>query len=158
VSELPTRALSLYAPWAYAILYLGKDVENRDWLRGGRGFSRDAKFRGDFWLHASLFGGERGRKREDLEEQCEAVLDIDDRVSLGELVGWSLSVRGKIVGRARIVDSVTESYSRWFCGPVGLVIAEPVALAEQVPAKGALGFWTVPPDVLASLTRDATNA
>ena len=151
MGELPTRALSLYAPWAYALLHLGKDIENRNWLRGDRGFSGDAKFRGEFWIHASLFGGEAGRKLGDLRAECDAVWRVAVDSDVDAILAWSLRARGKIVGRARVVDAVTASGSRWFCGPVGLVVAEPVALAEQVPAKGALGFWAVPPDVLVQL-------
>jgi hypothetical protein len=152
VAELPTRALSLYAPWCYAILHAGKDVENRVWDPG----HPNAKFRGAFWIHASMFGGERGRARENLEAECLSVLETapDDGARLlnpDDLVAWSLKARGKIVGVAEIVGAVEESESPWFFGPLGLQLAFAKPSAAWVPCRGALGFWRVPPDVLEQL-------
>lgn len=150
--RLPTKALSLYAPWCWAILHAGKDIENRSW----RPWSGDARFRGEFWLHASLFGGETGRRRDDLESECfnvqaTAPSERRDTIDRAELFRWSLAHRGQIVGRVRVVGAVERSESSWFCGPLGLVLADPVALATPVLAKGALGFWTVPDPVLQKL-------
>lgn len=36
---------------------------------------------------------------------------------------------------------------RWFFGPVGYVLRDIRALPTPVPARGYLGFWTVPPEV-----------
>lgn len=156
MSELPTRALSLYAPWAWAIICAGKDVENRNWFAAGRGFFGDAKFRGSFWIHASLFGGDRGRKLEDLEDEISSMLDMArdagcDSGTPAEVLQWCLGARGKIVGSARVTGAVSASSSPWFVGPMALTLAEPVASRLQVPVRGALGFWTVSPDVLAQL-------
>jgi hypothetical protein len=143
---MPNRALSLYAPWCVAILRLGKDIENRNW--------RSCAFRGDFWIHASLFGAARGMA--DMMDEWESVKGIAREAGasfdgcptkLGEL----MAMRGHIVGRARVVDAMNESGSPWFCGPLGLVLADPVPLAVPVPAKGALGFWRVPAPVLEQL-------
>jgi len=46
----PWRALSIRQPWAYAILHLGKDIENRPWR---------TNFRGPLLIHASLKGRTR---------------------------------------------------------------------------------------------------
>lgn len=51
-----THAISLYAPWAWAILHLGKDVENRS-----LGFPR---VNGWVWLHCSKGPDAYKRKRE----------------------------------------------------------------------------------------------
>jgi hypothetical protein len=40
----PTLALSLIQPWAYAVLHLGKDIENRTWF---------SDIRGPIWIAAS---------------------------------------------------------------------------------------------------------
>jgi hypothetical protein len=151
---MPTRALSLYAPWCWAILHAGKDIENRSWSpRSGY-----ARFRGDFWIHASLFGGDSPGGLQKLSDEFEGVKTMAAR-SGRELPGpvtlrMFLDMRGKIVGRARIVDAVEDSSSGWFCGPLGLVLTEPVALPEPLPCKGALGFWAVPPDILEKLRAD----
>ena len=68
--------------------------------------------------------------------------------------GISVQMRphgGHIVGKVDIVDCVTESESPWFFGRHGFVLANPVAFARPVPCKGALGFFTVPDDVLTQL-------
>ena len=39
----PTRALSVPQPWAFAILWGGKNIENRTW---------ETQFRGRIWIHA----------------------------------------------------------------------------------------------------------
>lgn len=149
--KLPERALSLYAPWCWAILHAGKDIENRSW----RPWSGDARFRGWFWLHASLFGGPSGRKREDLDDECFAASSVAQEAGRHadrrELADWSLARRGQILGRVRVVDAVERSASPWFFGPLGLVLAEPIALVTPVACKGALGFWQVPAPVLEQL-------
>ena len=56
------------------------------------------------------------------------------------------SVRGALVGVARLVGSVTEcppGQEHWWCGPVGWLLDDVVAFCEAVPMKGAQGVWTV---------------
>ena len=152
--ETPTRALSLYSPWAWAVLNLGKDIENRNWQR----WSGDAKFRGWFWLHASMFGGPTQGGLRKLVEEFEGVKTMAGRAGRSMpdhpvTPQMFLNMRGKIVGLARVVDVVDSSDSGWFCGPLGLVLADVTPLVESVECKGALGFWTVPPDVLSRCQR-----
>lgn len=116
----PPRALSIRQPWADAIIWHGKDIENRDW---------NTAFRGWVCVHAA--------KKWGLEER----LDID---SINRLSGQRLEVDrpllGGIIGVAEIVDCVEASDSRWFFGRYGFVLrnASPV---EFIPVKGALGFF-----------------
>jgi hypothetical protein len=49
---------------------------------------------------------------------------------------------GGIVGQAELVGCVTESSSRWFCGPYGFVIRDARPLPFK-PCRGALGFFKV---------------
>ena len=121
------KAISIRQPWARLIL-LGKDIENRTWR---------TKFRGRVLLHASkgmtaqehLFGLHFARVR------GIHVASTDDLE------------RGGIVGSVEIVDCVTHHPSSWFEGPVGFVLRDPRPL-PFTPCKGALGFFTVPDDVL----------
>ncbi|EDQ33918.1 hypothetical protein HPDFL43_05675 [Hoeflea phototrophica DFL-43] len=58
--------------------------------------------------------------------------------------------RGGIIGSVAVVDVVTESDSRWFFGPRGLVLADPEP-CDLIPAIGALGYFAwqpVSPDIL----------
>jgi len=53
------KALSVRAPWWWAILHLGKDIENRDW---------STNYRGKIYLHAGKFW-----KDADIEEDIEDI-------------------------------------------------------------------------------------
>ncbi len=136
------RALSIKQPWAWAITDLDKRVENR---------SRATKFRGHFWLHAS------------------AKLDADGLVALAALLDVAEVevmpddfLLGSIVGRAELVECIAPGsdivrvtadgmkQGRWRDdGSHWWILHNVEALPEPVPAKGMLGFWPVPPDVLA---------
>ena len=48
--------------------------------------------------------------------------------------------------------------ARWFFGPYGLVLRDVRALATPVPCKGALGFWTLPTDVDASVAQQLARS
>lgn len=106
-------------PWAYAIINLGKDVENRSWRMN---------FRGWLAIHAS----------KTLDEFPNPLPD-GSRVSL-EMTNTG----GAIIGAVEVVDCVTESDSIWFEGPFGLVLRHPVKLEKPIECRGSLGFWDVP--------------
>lgn len=54
--------------------------------------------------------------------------------------------RGGVVGLARIVDCVTEMDSPWFYGKFGFILRDATPL-PLIPCKGALGFFSLPPEV-----------
>lgn len=113
--------LSIQQPWAWAIFYAGKDVENRSWY---------TKIRGQFLIHA-------GKK-----------YDHDGEIYLrqmGYFVPQSdilISSMGGIVGTAKIIDCVTSSDSKWFFGPYGFILRDQQPLIFM-PLKGQLGFFEV---------------
>lgn len=152
VIELPVRVLSLWAPWAWAILCAGKDIENRSLT-----FPRS--FTGEFWLHASLWPGTRkplnARQRQELAEQFDisgSVTEQADALASIASVDEIDAMRGKIVGRVTLTGYVESSPSPWFVpGNVGLRLANPVALRTPVPAVGLQGWWFVKPAELALL-------
>ncbi len=127
--ELP--ALSIRQPWAWSIINLAKDIENRSW---------PTKFRGRFLIHAS-----KGMTRDDYEDGLLTARaasrlrpKIEDRIFPG-LAGFE---RGGIVGVAEIVDCVEQSDSPWFFGRYGFVLRN----ARPLPfhsCKGRLGFFKV---------------
>lgn len=134
---LPTRALSVRAPWDYAILHLGKDIENRP---------QSHSVRGPVLIQCSTTWRPA--------EIAEAMAFIRQLAQ----DGWAPASppppsrlygrRGMIVGVVDVVDCVTRSASPWFFGPVGFTLANPRPLPEPVPCRGMLGFFPVPPDVL----------
>ena len=127
------KALSIKQPWVHAILWAGKDIENRSWQR---------TFRGWVALHASA-----QPRRNALFPRGVRVPDLD------------ALYYSAICGVARLVDIVTKSRSKWFWHPddgsinYGWVLANATALKTPIPCKGALGLWEVSPAVFRELKR-----
>lgn len=136
------KALSIRAPWWWFILHGGKNIENRDWL---------TRYRGPVLIHASKWWNMR-----EIGDDTDYAKQVS-REAGGFKSGAGTTFRkmkaggGCIVGKAEIVDCVSESASPWFAGKYGFVLANPVALAEPIPCKGALSFFTVPGNVLAQI-------
>lgn len=130
------KALSVRAPWWWAILHAGKDIENRDW---------STNYRGTIYLHASKFW-----KINEVSD------DWDDIKDIAKESGVRLPYMGKseteamrdagghIVGKIDIVGCVTKSDSPWFFGRFGFTLSNPVAFEKPITFKGALGFFDVP--------------
>jgi len=131
------KALSIRQPWAWAILHAGKDIENRVW----KDYTRDAKFRGDFLVHASS-----GMTKREYEEFVWLV-DRDIKLPPDLIIpAFDALLRGGFVGRARVTDAVRRSASPWFFGPLGLVLAD-AKPGPFTPFKGMLGFFDVPDEI-----------
>lgn len=144
--DLPTRALSVRVPWDFAILEMGKDIENR---------GRPHNFRGLVFIHTSSWW-----KGDEVAEDRDTALEIARRTLPG---GWRAGRHhdlfnhtprlGRITGMVEVVDCVTDSDSPWFFGPVGFKLRNPVAFKNPVPCKGALGFFPVPEEVRAAVAQ-----
>lgn len=112
------KALSIKQPWAAAIIYGGKDIENRSWK---------TKFRGRVYIHASLQVDKNAPKYVwDVFEK-----HFDDKMAFGG-----------IIGSVEITDFVESSDSKWFQGPFGFVLKNPKPI-EFIRYKGQLGFFEV---------------
>lgn len=129
MTDLPTKALSIRQPWAWATIHAGKDIENRDW---------PTKFRGPVCIHAA-----KGMTRDEYDGFICTIhhLSLSRPYPPGSMVppGAGL-LRGGIIGVAEIVDCVESSDSPWFFGHYGFVLrnARPV---DFIPVNGALGFF-----------------
>lgn len=119
------KALSIRQPWAWAIVRAGKRVENRTW---------PTPHRGPLLLHAAA-----GLGRDEYERAAAVIRDL---APAARLPAFGALERGGIVGRCHLVDCVRASPSPWFCGPVGLVLAEVEAL-PFTPLRGQLGLFEV---------------
>lgn len=124
--SLPWKALSVRQPWAWAIIYGGKDIENRSWQAVNHGLA----VRGRVAIHASatLGKGEYEQAAEFINSlgiPCPPAIDLQ---------------RGGVIGSAEVLDVVRESDSPWFFGPRGLVLANPEP-CDFWPVKGALGYF-----------------
>ncbi|MET4341977.1 hypothetical protein [Bradyrhizobium sp. RT9a] len=133
MTDLPTLALSVRQPWAWAIVSAGKDIENRSWQAVNHGLKR----RGRIAVHAS-----KGLGKEEYESARDFINEIlaagpDDRLRCPAALDLQ---RGGIIGSVDVVDVVTDSESDWFMGPRGLVLREPQS-CTFVPSVGALGYF-----------------
>lgn len=110
-------ALSIQQPWAWLIVNGYKDVENRTWSTRVRG----------------LVGVHAGKKLD--HEGLAWVREAFPEIPLPDTFET-----GGIVGRVRIVDSVTNLDSPWFFGPFGFTLADASPL-PLMPCRGQLGFF-----------------
>lgn len=130
------KALTIKQPWASAIAFAGKDVENRSWqchyrgplaIHAGAAFIEDELFR----KQRVVRGGEtrplidwinRGRKRYGLEK-------VEDSLD-----------QSCVIAIAMLVDCVEKSSSPWYVGKWGWLLAGVIPI-EPVPLTGALSIW-----------------
>lgn len=121
-----TAAISIRQPWAWLILYAGKDIENRDWK---------TNFRGRVLIHAS-----KSCAKSEYENAIDFMVyrGIDRR----DIPSIDQFERGGIIGSVEIVDCIDNSESPWFVGNFGFVLRNPKPL-PFVPWKGQLGFFNV---------------
>ena len=118
------KAISVRQPWAWLILYAGKDIENRTWA---------TNHRGPLLIHA----GQQRPTRADME-WCAA---FRGKLSIDPPPKEALEY-GAIVGQVELVDCVTQSKSCWWQGPVGWQLAKPKRMRPR-PIAGRLGLFEV---------------
>lgn len=155
------RILTVRQPWAWAIINGGKDVENRVRnIAGG--------YRGPVAIHAAL---SVGTDREFLAATA-AVAKIGPAVPFGLAYGAILGVvdlvdvhSASVIGGCGRMDNHCGDHpggcrhhcSTWAMGPAldgwyqHLVLANPRALTEPIPFKGALGLRRLDDDTIARI-------
>ena len=126
MDNLPALALSVRQPWAWAILYGGKVIENRS----GGAIRAGSMVPGRIALHAAKGMSEK-----------------EYRWGLWRLERHGVRCprpdelpRGAIIGSVEVVEIISESDSEWFGGKMGLVLHDPVP-CDPIPAPGALGYF-----------------
>ncbi len=143
----PMRILTVRQPWAWAIVHAGKDVENR--VRNIAG-----SYRGPVAIHAA--------QATDFAGWLDfGAPDLISENPVGRI--WTTDIRGAIVGvvdlvdvhvaraaaSGRLVDWAEHTKPEERCSPWAewdayhLVLANPRALDEPIPYKGALGLRTL---------------
>ena len=156
---LPTHALSLRHPWLWYVLETThpspKLLENRtrrilNW--------KEWNPKGEVWLHAS--------KDDDAAYWAAAIEKV--REVFGHQYPtprWADCARGGIIGRARIAGMITPAGEvqwepdangggrppldmRWHFRGQHAYILQSIRKVPFTPARGMLGFWSVPPTVL----------
>ena len=141
------RALSLWRPWPWAILYFDKRVENRSW---------DVKYRGEFVIHAAqTFDAEAA------DDIAGMVRDEPD-LPLQPFSEKKADHPCGLVGVARIVDCLhyldddgkNPRLSKWAFGPYCAVLENVRAFKSPIPWKGQRGWFDVPDEIV----REALDA
>lgn len=131
------KAITIRQPWAWAIIYAGKDIENRSWK---------TNLRGRIAIHAGA-----GMTRAEYEEGCKSILRRKPKI---KIPAYEDMVRSAIVGTVEIVDCVEKSNSTWLAkGSIGFVLKRPRKLSEPIPCKGALKFWDIPKSIENRITK-----
>lgn len=112
--------LSIRQPWSWLIVQGYKPVENRTWR---------CKYRGPVYIHAG--------KKFDYDGWIFAQAALPQGIKLPDPEDFQL---GGLVGKAQVVDCVTQHESPWFFGPFGFVIEDAQPL-DFYPMPGKLGFF-----------------
>lgn len=123
---LPTKALSVRQPWAWAIIHAGKDIENRTVHSVSLGGMRP----GRICIHAS-----KGMTLDEYEYTRDFMAVMGIACPRPDAL-----IRGAIIGVVTVTEVVQEHKSDWFFGPRGLVLADAEA-CDPIPASGALGYF-----------------
>ena len=129
------KTLSIRQPWAWAIIFAGKTIENRSWA---------TSYRGPLLIHASR--GMTKREYNDFRDFVDGIPGFIKGIPGVEIPAPASLAHGGIIGRVRLVDCVEDANtsSPWFFGPYGFVLKDPEPLPFK-PMRGRLGFFEVEP-------------
>lgn len=124
------RALTVAQPWAWCITHAGKTVENRSW---------NTAYRGPILIHAA-------RRYDSIGAEA-AARRVGHPLPAGH-GPWAL--RGVVIGRAELVDVhvCDGSCSPWAVPGLHHFTLAHIQPMELIPARGALGLWRVPAELL----------
>lgn len=148
------KALSLSRPWDYAVLHLGKDVENRSWATNYRGrvfIHRARSWDEDGWrwlMECAQVSAEAKEKLQAMWHEQHGVRHVFRATGLvGEVditgcIKKNVSCAGP--GKAESIAEYCPAYfSPWFFGPYGFLLANAVAYDSLVPYRGRPGMFDV---------------
>lgn len=132
------KALTLWRPWGNAIIYYGKDIENR------------------VWAPPAGVIGQRIAIHNGLKLDPEGITTVlamlrGDARAIGRDAAALAGPAGMIIGTVRVVGCARSSPSPWFTGPFGWVLADPRPLVTPLQCGGALRLWDVPEEIAAEI-------
>jgi hypothetical protein len=125
VETMMLRCLSVQQPFAWAIIKGHKPVENRTW---------SSRYYGRLLIHASKTYDKTGHL---WIEKHFPELSIPAMVPVGQ-----------IVGEVEMVECVRSHPSKWFVGPFGFVLKNPLEYGIPILYRGQLGIFDVPETVI----------
>lgn len=135
---VPSMAYSVRQPFAWAIVYGGKDVENRTEMA-----IRNGGVRAQIGKRIAIHAG-KGMTR----EEYESARDFMTLINVTCPAAADL-LRGGIVGTAVVASVVSEHISPWFFGPRALCLIHPEPTAF-IGASGELGMFPWAPNFCAA--------
>lgn len=134
VARLGQPVLTVFQPWAWAIISGGKNIENRGW---------STTFRGRLYIHA----GKKADAPDHVDDMCEKAA-AEKGVEPARIRARYERERafGKVIGSVEIIGVETELDSRWFNGfndeeedeeeNYGWMLRKPARLAEPLDLSG----------------------
>ena len=125
------KALTLIRPWNWAIIFAGKTVENRSWAFEQRGLRRGESL----YIH--------GGAKYDEDAALWITMTFGIRVPGEDECPTGIMGAVQFLRSARRADQLDADAQRWFFGPVGNLLTNPVAL-KPVECPGQLGLWEAP--------------
>lgn len=149
------KALSIRQPWGWAILYAGKDVENRDWkdnspaLRDARRLVRTDE---PFLIHVGMTFEDDAQDYLlgfDMQGLLPATVPPRSSYPRGGIIG-SCRLRG-VIHRGELTDDhamIAAHYSRWRNDTSYALVLGAAVPCKFIPLKGLLGFFDVPDDLV----------
>lgn len=134
------RAISIHQPWANAILYQGKTVENRTWA---------PLYRGKIAIHAS-------KSKKSYDDMPPEIWRVDygcelpkwDTLPIGCLVGVATFTRCFDFYNPDDEKNISEQEMKWACGPLCWVLKDVIPFKVPMPYRGAQGLFEVPDSII----------
>lgn len=146
--------LSLLDPWASLVVIGAKAIETRSWPAPARAGGRIA-------IHAS-----KAFRRAEVEAFLSP--PFYEVLAAAGITNAAAMPRGAIIGTARLtgcfpteevlakgISDQERMFGNYEPERWGWFLRDVHRLKEPIPAKGALGLWTLPPDLLARIPAEA---
>jgi len=154
----PLRALTLTQPWAGLVASGIKLIENRPKpppaVMIGQRFAIHASREIDQLVFDRIYEIDPGLRPELATTREQSRWHQLARIKSAIIgVGTLLSFAEDLEG-LRASGCVSEDQERWYFPPsIGYMLADVRPLERPIPIKGMLGFWTIPHDEAAEITR-----
>ena len=176
------KALTLKHPWAFAVAYLGKDCENREW---NDRLTELMGIRGELGQRIAIHGGaapvrpKSGRHWSQLaptnswRQHCEDLQAVHTLLEghlpeaaarhiamayPGERLCPEHFITPGVVAVATVERITRTSGSRWAAsGHLHIELSEVIALPRPVQTSGKQGLWALDPDIEAAVSRQLTE-
>ena len=124
------RGLTVWQPWAWAIVAGLKTVENR---------TQPTSFRGRLAIHAARAGSFDDSGLDFMADELD--LAVPGRLPCGALVGEVTLVDCVAADDPRVAE---DPWAASFADPWKWLLADAAEYPEPVPCRGQLGLWRVP--------------